>query len=201
MSQLLEFLRILFVRQGFRRYHFIKQTNFNQSNDNLFDTFGCFDNDLIVKNFLMRAIDKNDEAFLADLFFDVRIVEFIQAGLTETQLKHLLTIQYNAQTQSYNEQYPNAEHSIIELEGKKIGRLLINRSEKNIHLVDISMLHNFRGKGAGSYILEFLKSEAESVTLLVFKTNFRAIRLYEKHKFRIVNEDEMYLNMEWKNVG
>lgn len=166
-----------------------------------FDTFGCFDNDLVVKKFLLRAIDKNDEAFLADLFYDVRSVELIQAGLSETQLIQLLTIQYVAQSQSYNAQYPNAKHSIIELEGEKIGRLLINFNNKNIHLVDISILHNFRGKGAGSYILEFLKSEAESVTLLVFKTNFRAILLYEKHEFKIVNEDGMYINMEWKNVG
>jgi GNAT superfamily N-acetyltransferase len=197
----LEFLQILFVRQGFRHYNFYKQTNFNQSNDNLFDTFDCFDNHSFVKKILLRTTDDEDEVFLADLFFDVRSVEFLQTGLTETQLKPLLTMQYHAQKQSYNAQYPKAEHSIIEVDGEKVGQLLINRSGKNIHLVDISILHNFRGKGAGSYFLEKLKEQAESVTLSVFKTNLRAIRLYEKHKFCLVNDDEMFVKMEWKNVG
>jgi ribosomal protein S18 acetylase RimI-like enzyme len=161
----------------------------------------CFDNDSNVENLLLRTADIDDEAFLIDLFFDVRSVEFIQAGLSDVQLKPLLAMQYNAQRQSYNFQYPSAEHSIIEFDGEKVGRLLINRYDKNIHLIDIAILHNFRGKGIGSVLLDKLKAEAESVTLSVFKTNFGAIRLYEEHGFAIVKDDGMYLEMEWKNVG
>jgi GNAT superfamily N-acetyltransferase len=154
-----------------------------------------------VENILLRTAKPDDELFLQELFFDVRSVEFTQIGFPLEQLTPLLSMQYKAQTQSYNAQYPNAEHSIIELNGEKIGRLLVNRKEKNTFLVDIAILHNFRGQGFGSFLLEKLKSEAEIIGLSVYKTNFGAIKLYEKHGFAVTNDDGMYLEMEWKNVG
>jgi ribosomal protein S18 acetylase RimI-like enzyme len=154
-----------------------------------------------VENLLLRIANPDDEPFLQELFFDVRSVEFIQTGFSLEQLTPLLSMQYKAQTQSYNAHYPNAEHSIIELNDEKIGRLLVNAEDKNIHLVDIAILHNFRGQGFGSFLLEKLKSEAEIVGLSVYKTNFGAIKLYEKHGFAVTNDDGMYLEMEWKNVG
>lgn len=110
-------------------------------------------------------------------------------------------MQYKAQKQSYNAQYPNAEHSIIELNGEKIGRLLVNRAANQSFLVDIAILHNFRGQGFGNRLLNKLKAESESIGLSVYKTNFGAIGLYEKHGFTVINDDGMYLEMEWKNVG
>jgi ribosomal protein S18 acetylase RimI-like enzyme len=154
-----------------------------------------------VENLLLRTANSVDEPFLQALFFDVRSVEFIQTGFLLEQLTPLLSMQYKAQRQSYNAQYPNAEHSIIELGGEKIGRLLVNTEEKKVHLIDIAILHNFRSHGFGSVLLEKLKSEAEIVGLSVYKTNFGAIKLYEKHGFAVTNDDGMYLEMEWKNVG
>ncbi len=149
----------------------------------------------------MRTANSVDEPFLQALFFDVRSVEFIQTGFLLEQLTPLLSMQYKAQKQSYNAQYPNAEHSIIELNGEKIGRLLVNRTANQSFLVDIAILHNFRGQGFGNRLLNKLKAESESIGLSVYKTNFGAIGLYEKHGFTVINDDGMYLEMEWKNVG
>ncbi len=149
----------------------------------------------------MRTANSVDEPFLQALFFDVRSVEFIQTGFLLEQLTPLLSMQYKAQKQSYNAQYPNAEHSIIELNGEKIGRLLVNRAANQSFLVDIAILHNFRGQGFGNRLLNKLKAESESIGLSVYKTNFGAIGLYEKHGFTVINDDGMYLEMEWKNVG
>jgi ribosomal protein S18 acetylase RimI-like enzyme len=154
-----------------------------------------------MENLLLRTTSVDDETFLKELFFDVRSVEFTQTGFPLEQLTPLLSMQYKAQTQAYNAQYPNAEHSIIELKGKKIGRLLVNAEGEKVYLVDIAILHNYRGKGVGSILLNNLKAEAETVNLSVYKTNFGAIRLYEKHGFAVKKDDEMYLEMEWKNVG
>lgn len=154
-----------------------------------------------MENLQLRTVNVDDEPFLQELFNDVRSVDFIRAGISEIQLKPLLIMQYKAQKQSYNLQFPNAQHSIIEFENTKIGRLLINKEAQKIHLADISLLHNFRGKGFGSFLLENLKTEAETVSLSVFKTNFGAIRLYEKQGFKMTNDDGVYLKMEWKNVG
>ena len=134
------------------------------------------------------------------MFFDVRSDEFALAGLPLEQLKPLMAMQYAAQKQSYKWTFPNAEQSIIEFEGERIGRLLITRNEEKIHLIDISILREFRGKSIGSEFLKQLKSEAEMITLRVFKTNFGAINLYERHEFITVRKDGEYVEMEWKNA-
>ena len=154
-----------------------------------------------MENLRLRPANVDDELFLQELFYNVRSVDFIRAGVSETQLKPLLAMQYNAQKQSYDLHFPNAEHSIIEFENTKIGRILINREAQKVHLVDISLLHNFCGKGFGSFLLENLKAEAEILSLSVFKTNFGAIRLYEKLGLKVTDDDGIYLKMEWKNVG
>ena len=149
---------------------------------------------------MIRDAGDDDEAFLADLFFDVRSDELAIAGLQPEQLKSLVAMQYQSQRLSYSSLFPNAEHSIIKLNGEKIGRLLVNRTEKHTHLIDIAILEDFRGIGVGSFVLEKLKTAADVVTLSVFKTNAAAIRLYEKHGFRVSKDAGMYAEMEWKNA-
>jgi ribosomal protein S18 acetylase RimI-like enzyme len=160
-----------------------------------------FDNDSSMVNLSLRFADSGDEIFLQELFYDVRSIEFVQMGFPEDQLKPLLAMQYNAQKQSYSAQFPDSVNSIIEFAGERIGRLLVDRKNDQIFLVDIAILHNFRNRGFGNYLIDGLKRESESIGLSVYKSNFGAIKLYKKHGFLVTNDDGMYLEMEWKNVG
>jgi ribosomal protein S18 acetylase RimI-like enzyme len=112
-----------------------------------------------------------------------------------------MKMQYAGQKQSYRSSFPDAEQLIIELAGEKIGQLWIKHYEEKIHLIDISVLRDFRGKGIGSYMLNKLKSETETIILRVQNTNFGAIELYRRHGFIIVSNTGTYLEMEWKNAG
>ena len=151
-----------------------------------------------VETPVLRKTTPADEPFLIQLFMDVRGDELRGAGLPEAQIEQLLMMQYNAQTQTYGGNFPDAEHSIIEVEGAPVGRMLTDRSEQCTRLVDISILSEERGKGIGSYCLEVLKKEGERISLQVFAQNSGAIRLYQKHGFEFAAEDGMYLEMEWK---
>ena len=154
-----------------------------------------------MKDVSLKLANSADEEFLEELFCDVRSVEFIAAGMSVLQLKPLLAMQYNVQKHSYKGNFLNAENFIIELGDEKIGRLLIDRRERKVHLIDISILGDFRGRGIGGCLLEQLKTDAETISLSVFKTNFGALKLYEKHGFAVTDDDGMYFKMEWKNVG
>lgn len=156
----------------------------------------------LVENLSLRNASPEDETFLKELFFDVRGDEFAIAGLPAAQFESLLSMQYAAQKKSYEAGFPSAVHSIIEFDGKRIGRQLINRSDEKIHLIDIAILREFRGKGIGSHLLDELKSKTKTktVSLNVFKNNHGAIRLYERHGFAVVRDDGSYLEMEWKNA-
>lgn len=154
-----------------------------------------------MKNLFLRKAEVSDDEFLREVSFDVRSQEFVMNSLPIEVLNSLLSMQYNSQKETYERQYPNAESFIIEFEGARIGRLLINREAEKVHLVDISILHNFRNLGIGSFLLEKLKSEAKLITLNVYKMNFGAIRLYEKQGFFFKEDNGMYFKMEWENVG
>jgi ribosomal protein S18 acetylase RimI-like enzyme len=111
----------------------------------------------------------------------------------------LLRMQYNGRQQSIRSGYPNAEHSVILLDGTPAGRIVIDRQEASIHLVDIAILAERRGVGIGSAVLRELLAEADgagkTVTLNVNATN-RAAALYERLGFRRTGGSEVQHYME-----
>jgi ribosomal protein S18 acetylase RimI-like enzyme len=68
-------------------------------------------------------------------------------------------------------------------------------------LVDISLLPEHRGRGLGTLLLRELmeecRRERQSLRLQVLRTN-PAQRLYERLGFRRTGEDQVYLQMEWR---
>ncbi len=122
--------------------------------------------------------------------------------LPPNQQDQLLKMQWNAQQQSYRFQFPDAEHHILLRDGQPIGRILVHLTYDEIHLIDISILAEYRSQGIGSYFLKNLQEEAKQanipLSLNVFKTNHSAFRLYEKLGFRIVSENEIQYEMIWE---
>ena len=109
--------------------------------------------------------------------------------------------QFQAQHAWYQEHYVGASFDVILVDGAPAGRLYVHRREKEIRLVDITLLPEFRGGGRGSSILRDLMGEAEAagkpLTIHVEVYN-PAMRLYERLGFRPVEERGPYLLMEWK---
>jgi ribosomal protein S18 acetylase RimI-like enzyme len=107
-------------------------------------------------------------------------------------------MQFNLQRQQYEAGYPQAEHSIILLEGRPIGRWFVDESDREITLVDVALLPAFRNLGLGTHLLQQLLDRARTarkpVRLHVFKTN-PAMGLYQRLGFSKVGEEGMYLEM------
>jgi ribosomal protein S18 acetylase RimI-like enzyme len=80
------------------------------------------------------------------------------------------------------------------------GRLLVARWPEEIRIVDISLLPEFRGHGAGSELLGRLMAEAAAdgkrLSIHVERNN-RALALYERLGFRPAAETGVHLRMEW----
>jgi len=95
--------------------------------------------------------------------------------------------------------FPHAAFCII-LEGSKpIGRMVVNRAEDEIRLVDLVLQPGCRGRGVGTCLLSGLCSEADAgkkpLRLHVLRGN-RARRLYERFGFVPKSELEAYEEME-----
>ena len=75
--------------------------------------------------------------------------EFSLLGLAEEQLEKLVRMQFNAQQREYQNAYPGSEQSIVLCKGSAVGRLWVARNDCEIHVVDISLLPEFRRHGIG----------------------------------------------------
>lgn len=150
----------------------------------------------------LRESEKSDSEFLKQLYFSRRKDEFSMFGWSEEQIKGLLEMQFNAQNQSYNVNFPNAEHSIIRSKTENIGRMIVDRNSDAIHLVDIVLLQNFRNLGIGSKLIADLIEEAKKenlpLNLQVARENLIAQELYRKLGFKVTSENEMNFSMSWK---
>jgi ribosomal protein S18 acetylase RimI-like enzyme len=151
-----------------------------------------------MENLSLRKAGAEDESFLRELFFELKGEEFSMMNLPFHQIESLLEMQYEAQSKSYEAQFPDAEHSIILIDDEPGGRMLIGRGDNDIHLIDILIQKNLRRKGIGKWALDKLKSGADKLSLSVYIGNAGAAKLYQREGFNAVENDGMYIKMEWK---
>lgn len=107
-------------------------------------------------------------------------------------------MQFNAQRQQYDEVYPQAENRIVLQDDRPVARILVDRSEHEITLIDIALLPEYRNAGIGTRLVQKLQAEAvaarKPVRLHVWKSN-PALHLYERLGFSIVRDQSSYLEM------
>jgi ribosomal protein S18 acetylase RimI-like enzyme len=145
-----------------------------------------------------RAATEQDDAFLFALFRDVRSPEFAQARLAPAQLDFLMSIQYAGQKQTYGAQYP-AGNEIVLLDGKPIGRIWLYQGAEEHHLVDISLMTEFRNRGIGSALLAeaiaAARTAGERLCCSVAATNEGSLRFHQRLGFQIAGRDEVYYDL------
>jgi ribosomal protein S18 acetylase RimI-like enzyme len=142
-----------------------------------------------------------DESFLFQVYASTRMEEVAAWGWTASQQEQFLFMQFTMQQQSYASRFPSADHLIIVDHMERLGRIIVERQEEEILLIDISLLPPYRNKGIGTTLIKELQEEAhlqgKLLRLHVLKTNI-ARRLYERLGFSVTEEDDMYCRMVWK---
>jgi ribosomal protein S18 acetylase RimI-like enzyme len=142
-----------------------------------------------------------DESFLYATFASTRTQELEITGWGEEQKEQFLRMQFKAQRESYLTQTPDAEYSVVKCGEIAVGRLIIERTAEEIHIVDIALLTQFRKQGIGSILMERILQEAmeagKSVRLFVERFN-PALRWYEQLGFGAVSGGPIYLEMVWR---
>jgi ribosomal protein S18 acetylase RimI-like enzyme len=148
----------------------------------------------------LRPATVDDEALLIAILASTRELEMRALSWNPPQAQMFLELQFKAQQQSYRVSHPAAENNIILLGDIPIGRLLVDRSDELIRLVDIAILHEYRNLGFGTRLISELLDEAvtkrSTMALSVFETN-PAIHLYERLGFQKIDEESLYWEMRW----
>jgi ribosomal protein S18 acetylase RimI-like enzyme len=149
----------------------------------------------------LDRVRPSDEPFLYQTFASTRAEEMALIGWNAEQQETFLRMQYEAQRRSYLVQLPDAKYWVIRCHGSEVGRLIIDRTPEEIHVVDIALLPEFRRRGIGSTLMKAIINEAsqaaKTVRLHVERFN-PALCWYERLGFGVVNSGPIYLEMVWR---
>jgi ribosomal protein S18 acetylase RimI-like enzyme len=152
----------------------------------------------------LRPVVEEDDLLLKAIYGHTRTEELKRAvDWNEVQKAAFITHQHTAQSDYYKKVYPNADYSIILVDGKPAGRLYVERHliDKHIRIIDIAILPAFRNQGIGAYFLKQLQEEAKQsnkiLSIHVEKFN-RALTLYKRIGFEVIKETHgVYYLMQW----
>ena len=88
-------------------------------------------------------------------------------------------------------------YKIICINDKKVGCLLITNKDDGVLLDEIYLEEKYRNKGIGTSIIKEILSNYNIVYLWVYKLNTRALSLYKKLGFKIIDETETRYYMKY----
>jgi GNAT superfamily N-acetyltransferase len=148
----------------------------------------------------LRAAVEDDEPFLRELYESTREEELAIVPWSEQQKRDFLDFQFFAQRAHYLKHHPQASHDLILCAGAPAGRLYVERTAREILVVDVALLPAHRGRGIATALLRELLDEARSgvreIVIHVERMN-RARVLYERLGFAVVQDLGAYLRMAW----
>jgi len=156
----------------------------------------------------LRPVVRADEAFLLCVYAGTRADELALTTWNEATREAFVRMQAHAQTTHYEAHWPDGEHAVITLrEGsasRDVGRLWLDRRTDAVHVLDIALLPEWRGRGLGRLVLEQVMADAEAqgraLTIYV-EAGCPARRLYERLGFEPVGQsDGLHQFMRWHRV-
>lgn len=160
---------------------------------------------LRAQGFALRPETESDIPFLMRLFASTREAELAQVvDWSAEQKQAFLASQFQAQRHHYRTTINGCAFDILEHRGVPAGRLYLEARQSRLHIVDISLLPDYCGKGLGTQILEAVMAAAaaggKGVGIFVEKFN-PALRLYRRLGFTEIADGEVHLEMEWLPEG
>ncbi len=101
----------------------------------------------------LRASELSDRPFLLALYGSTREKELAQVPWSAEQKDAFLRMQFDDQERYYRMVFGKARFDVVERRGSPIGRLCVDRRPGEIHVLDITLAPEERGKGIGTSLL------------------------------------------------
>ena len=149
----------------------------------------------------LRPVTERDDEFLLSVYASTRAAEMAQVPWTPEQKEAFVRMQFAAQKQHYAAEYPQASHEIICAGTVPIGRLYLSRGKDVFHILDVTVLPQYRNQGIGSELLRRLLREAgqSGKAVTIYVENFNpSVRLFERLGFQKDAEKDFQYLMKWQ---
>ena len=154
---------------------------------------------------VLRPETLDDVEFLKALYASSLEREMaLLVGWTDEQKREFLEQQFIAQRSYYRQHYPDARYDVIELDGRRIGRLYVADLRRQLVLMDITLLPESRGTGLGTQFCKDLQAEARlkgKILTLHVEDDNPARRLYDRMGFVEIAAVTFYKLMHWVPDG
>lgn len=148
----------------------------------------------------LRPVTAADEAVLLEIYKSSRGDDLRGLGWTEDRVDEFLGMQYDAQKNFLANEYERAADELILCEGEPAGRLIVERRDHEIRLIDLALLPAHRNRSIGTFLIQKLQNEARQqekpLRLQVIRFN-RAVNLLERLGFARTSETGTHFQMEW----
>jgi GNAT superfamily N-acetyltransferase len=151
----------------------------------------------------LRPVQESDEGFLLSVYASTRADELAVVPWGPDQKTAFVKMQFSAQAQHYAAEHPGASHEIICLDAAPVGRLYLDRDADAFHILDVTLLPQFRNGGIGTVLLRRIIDEAgkndKPVTIYVESFN-RSLSLFGKLGFHTVAEEGFRRLLRWSSA-
>ena len=154
-----------------------------------------------VESIAFRPVTNADEEFLLELYKSSRGDDLRGLGWDEDRISEFLTLQHEAQQRFYQTDNQDAVDEVILIDDQPAGRLIVERREKEIRCIELSLLPAYRNAGLGTLLVGKLQAEARQskkpLRLQVIRFN-RAMNLFERLGFVRSSETGTHFQLEWQ---
>jgi ribosomal protein S18 acetylase RimI-like enzyme len=151
----------------------------------------------------LRPVIASDEAFLLAVYSTSRTDEMARVPWSLPQKEAFLRMQFDAQQAHYRAHNPNATHEVILLGGQPIGRLYVARRDREIRILDITILPDYRNRGIGTPLIKDLMREATSAgkALSIYVESFNPSHgLFDRLGFSKIEDEGVNHLLEWREL-
>ena len=134
----------------------------------------------------LRPAAPEDEPILIRSYAAARAAEMALVPWDDAQKESFIRAQFFAQRGHYEQHFPGAECQIVLVEGEPAGRHYIYRGDEEIRILDLTILPEYRNRGAGSRMVDALIAEAaqSNKRLRIYVETFNpSVEFFERRGF------------------
>jgi ribosomal protein S18 acetylase RimI-like enzyme len=154
----------------------------------------------------LRPADPDDEPFLRELRAQIdaeRLGLRFWSPEEEALAGKIIDLQFRAHAAHYRriKSSQDTKDCVIELEGKVVGRFILTQDGEQVHLADIAVHRDYRGRGLGQAVIEATQGEClQSKRVLRLRADPAnpAMHLYLRLGFQVVETSPNGHLMEWR---
>ena len=148
----------------------------------------------------LRPVMDADEPFVRELYASTRSEELAMVPWNDEQRSAFIEMQFKAQSNHYQQHFPGATHEIIVMNGADVGRLYVQRLEREIEIMDLTILPRERNAGIGRMLMQEILEEAgqlgKSVGIYVETFN-PSKRFFERLGFKETEQSGVHVHLQW----